>query len=199
MVTLAPLAQISDLPTTLQGSPFAQRGLDVATAFVREAAGVPITEVTTTIGFTGGHEPLLRLPQPFSAVTSVTIDGEAQILGSTYAVVDDGLWRNGGWMGYSGFPADVAVSLTYGLPVCPIDLNDMVVQRAINYVKHMEAGGGSQEGIANVQVDDGREEYTSDFANRAHPCYISEVTRTWLRNRFGGGAGVVMSTSADNF
>jgi hypothetical protein len=198
-MSLTSLAVITDLPSTQQGSPFAQTGIAVASAFIREAAGCPITAETATLTLDGGHEPLLRLPVPFSNVTGVVLDGTALEAPWGYRIVQDGLYRAHGWLGFFPGPAPVLVTCTYGYPNVPAEIKDMVVQRAINYIKHMEAGGGSQEGIANVQVDDGREEYTADYANRSHPCYVSEATRTWLARRFGGGPTVVLSTSWGNW
>jgi len=191
-VTLAPLATTADLPAVWSGSDQAARALAVATDAIRDAAGVPITQMTSTVVIDGDHDVLLRLPGPIvrDSVTDVTIDGHPT---TDYRVVAEGLWRRHGWTRH-GEPAPVEMTFTFGLPVVPADVGDLCVQLAVAWLQHDAAGGGSNAGVQMVRIDDAQEQYTAEGASAVSPVFIPAATRQWLRARFNAGAAVVVGS-----
>lgn len=198
-MALDSLAGVVDLPEVWQADDNAQRALDVASAAIRDAAGVPISQVTATVTIPAPMGRLLTLPAPLTAVTAVSIDG--RVLTSTdYRVLGNGLWRRQGWSrtcqtgwgdAYDHDPAPVAVSCTFGLPESPVDVADLCVQLATAWLQHQSDGGGSTAGLTSVKLDDAAEAYTAEASGQVSPVFIPEVTRNWLARRFGGGAFVV--------
>lgn len=180
---LAPLASLSDLPATVDGD--VDRALDVASAAVRDAAGVPISAHTATVRVTAPTGRYLSLPGPITAVASVLVDGTAV---TDYEWLPGGLWRHGGW---GCGPVPVTVTYTFGLTSVPADVVDLTCQLAVAWLNHAASGGGSTAGLKSVRLDDAAEAYTDEAAGRVSPVFIPEVTRAWLRARFSGGAEVV--------
>lgn len=198
-MALAPLAAETDLPTGTTGDK--ARALKVASAAIRDAAGVPISQVAATVRVNAGHGALLRLPGPITDVTSVLVDGVAV---TDYIPQPNGLWRACGWATQpsmqwppqygtvGGFqPVQVTVTYTFGLGEVPDDIVDLTVQLALAWLAHMAEGGGSTAGLASVRVDDASESYTEEASGRVSPVFIPEATRIWLAERFGGGVEVV--------
>lgn len=198
-MALAPLAAEADLPVGTPGD--LVRALKVASAAIRDAAGVPISEVTATVKVNAGHGELLGLPGPITDVESVLVDGVAV---TDYIPQPNGLWRACGWATQQsmqwppqygvahGFqPVHVTVTYTFGLAEVPDDIVDMTCQLALAWLQHQAAGGGSTAGLASARVDDAAETYTEEASGQISPVFIPEATRTWLADRFGGGADVV--------
>ena len=182
-MALSPLADVSDLPTGLEGD--LGRALRVASASVRDAACVAISRETSTVEVEGGRANLLRLPGPIISVASVSIDGTAV---TDYEKLSYGLWRHCGW-GIS--PKPVVVTYTHGLTEVPDDIVDLTVDLALAWLAHRAEGGGSTAGLKSVRIDDAAESYTDESAGQVSPVFIPEVTRNWLARRFGGGVEVV--------
>lgn len=184
-MALDDLADVTDLPVGTTGN--TARALKVASAAVRDAAGVPISEVTATITVDAGPGHILRIPGPIRSVDTVTFDG-VEI--TDYLTVGTGLWRECGW-GLS--PVPVVVTYTFGLTEVPDDVIDLVCQLALAWLQHQAGGGGSTAGLKSVKIDDASESYTDESAGQVSPVFIPEATRTWLAQRFGGGADVVVA------
>lgn len=186
-MALSDLAVSTDLPAVWQDNADADRAIEVASASVRDAAGVSITEETSTVVVNAGRGNLLGLPGPVTAVASVLVDGDA-LSADAYEVLPNGLWSHCGW----GLrPVPVTVTYTHGLTVVPADITDLVCQLAVAWLQHRTAGGGSVAGLKSVRLDDAAEAYTDEAAGQVSPVFIPEVTRQWLARRFGGGAEVV--------
>lgn len=186
-MTLASLADLTDLPPEWQNDPDAEKALAVASTSIRDAAGSAIGVLTSTVTVTGGTARLLRLPGPVTAVTAVEIDGTAV---TDYTTLAEGLWRQCGWSNGCG-PVPVAVSLTHGLTAVPEDVVDLCAQLAVSWLQHNTEGGGSTAGLRAVAIDDASESYTDESAGQVSPVFIPEATRRWLAARFGGGVAVV--------
>ena len=188
-MALTPLATAADLPTAWQYQDDADldRALEVASASIRDAAGVSITQETSTVVVNAGRGNLLGLPGPVVAVDSVTVDG-ATVSADDYEILPNGLWRHCGW---GNSPVRVTVTYTHGLAVVPDDIVDMACQLAVAWLSHMSGGGGSTAGLKAVSIDDASESYTDESAGQISPTYIPDVTRNWLARRFGGGVEVV--------
>lgn len=182
-MALAPLADVADLPTGTSGE--TATALAVASAAVREAAGVPISVHTATVRTTAPQGHLLTLPGPISSVSSVSLDGTTL---TDYEWLPNGLWRRSGW-GHE--PVPVTVTYTFGLAEVPDDVKDLTVQLALAWLSHMSDGGGSVAGLKNVRLDDAAEGYTDEGAGQVSPVFIPEITRQHLRSRFSGGVSVV--------
>ena len=185
-MALAPLAAVADL--LLRGvdtshSTRTAKALDVASSAVRDAAGAVISEVTSTLTLNALHDTFLPLPGPVTAVTSATVNG---VPVTAYENRGDGLHLSGGW---SAGP--IVVTFTHGLPEVPEDIVDLTCNLATAWLNHVAEGGGSTAGLESVRLDDDAEAYSDEFAGQVSPVFIPEVTRQWLRARFGGGVTVV--------
>lgn len=184
-MALTPLATTADLSARGVDSGERDLALAVASAAVRDAAGVAISSETSTVTVVASESRVLALPGPVTAVSAVTVDGSAV---SDYAVLPNGLWRTCGWGTY---PTLVTVTFTHGYATVPADIVDLTCQLAIAWLTHTSGGGGSTAGLTDVAIDDARESYTDEAAGQVSPVFIPQVTRDWLAARFGGGATVV--------
>lgn len=185
-MALDALASLADLPSAHQDDPDAEKALRVASAAIRDAAGVPISQVTATIEIPAPSGKLLRLPGPIVSVDTVLIDGSAV---TDHLRMTEGLWRRGGW---SCDPVPVTVTYTFGLAEIPDDLVDLAVQLAVAWLQHEAEGGGSTAGLKSARLDDAAEAYTDADAEQISPVYVPEKTARWLASRFGGSGSVVV-------
>ncbi|MFH8369193.1 hypothetical protein [Streptomyces sp. NPDC018031] len=196
-MALDPLATVADLTErglTIEPSETAIVGvfLEVASAAVRDAAGCPISQTTSTITLPGEAEQRLRLPgQPVTAVTAAAIDGEAV---TDYRLVGGVLWRAAGWSPGCG-PAEVTVTQTHGLPVVPADIVDLVCRiTAAALVAYRSEDGGTGLAAADVRAERiGDYSVTYGDDGRITEMELPDYLRARLRARFGGGTAVVRS------
>ena len=169
---------------------FAARGLDpfaaseasilAASAAIRDAAGVPISAETVTVTVPGTCSCWLPIPGPATAVTAVSIDGEAV---TDHRVWPNRLWRESGW-GESYLP--VVVAMTFGLAAVPDDIKQLVCELAI-----MAAGAtASDPRVTSEAIDDYRVTYAGGTISTIE---LPERTRALLRARFSGSAVVTDS------
>ncbi|MET8824788.1 hypothetical protein ABZX40_17960 [Streptomyces sp. NPDC004610] len=195
-MALSPLASVADL--TARGLTVAPEEetlaavyLDVASAAVREAAGVPISQTTSTVTLTGPDDSQwLTLPgPPVTTVTSVEIDG-VPVTG--WRLRSHRLWRACGWQPGCE-PAEVEVVQTHGLPVVPADIVDLVCRiAAATLIAFRSQPDG--EGLAARDI---RSERIGDYAvtygdsGRITEVELPEYLREQLAARFGGGLAVV--------
>ena len=185
-MALNPLAAVADLSARgvyISDNEKAATALEVASAAIREAAGAVISQVESTLTFNPLYDTFLPLPGPITAVSEVTVNG---VPTTSYDIEDGGLRLSSGWAA-----GEVVVTFTHGLATDPADIVDLTCQLAISWLEHAASGGGSTAGLASARVDDAAETYTDEAAGQISPVFIPAVTRTWLANRFGGGAQVV--------
>lgn len=195
-MALDPLATVADLEA---------RGLSVdaaetdivatflaeASAAVREAAGVPISQTTSTVDLEGPDDSQwLTLPgPPIQSVATVEIDGQAV---TDWRLRSHRLWRAGGWStGYG--PSEVTVTQTHGLPEVQDDIVGLVCRiAAAVLVAHRAEPDG--EGLAAKDV---RSERIGDYAvqygdgGRITEIELPEYLREQLAARFGGGISLL--------
>lgn len=168
--------------------------LDEASAAVREAAGVPISETTSTVSLAGTCDRWLRLPgPPVTAVASVEIDGAAV---TDWKLGDGLLWRRRGWQP-SDEPVRVTVEQTHGLPEVPVDIVGMVcalVGMALRLVHSSADGAGASplpQDVVSVGIDDYRVAFKQDGNRNLTVFTIPERVQRALKARFGGGASMM--------
>lgn len=196
-MALDPLATVADLVAlglTVDDTetPIVERYLAVASTAVRQAAGSPISQTTSTVTLEGEADQRLRLPgPPITAVTDVKLDGTAV---TDWRLRSDRLWRFGGWTGFDG-PSEVEVTQTHGLPEVPADIVDLVgrlVAGALASYRADDDGAslGTQvvtsERIGDYAVTYGGDGLATDMEL---PAYL----RDRLAARFGGGIQVMRS------
>lgn len=166
--------------------------LDVASAAVRDAAGVPISQTTSTITFEGERGERLRLPgPPVTEVASVELDGQAV---TDWRLRSGVLWRAAGWSP-AREPSEVTVTYTHGLPSVPADIVDLVCRIATAALVSYR----SEDGGTGLAAQDVRQERIGDYSvtygddGRISEMELPEYLRERLRARFGGGASMVRS------
>lgn len=196
-MALDPLATVADLTArglTVDDSETAivTVYLDVASTAVREAAGVPISEVTSTVVLEGDAGRWLTLPgPPISAVASVKLDGTVI---TDWRLRSHRLWRAAGWTGCDG-PSEAEVVQTHGLATVPADIVDLVcrmVAAALVSYRSEDGGTGLAAGsITSERIGDYAVTYGSNglITEMELPDYLRER----LAARFGGGASVLRS------
>jgi hypothetical protein len=167
-----------------------------ASAAIREAAGVPILQKTSTAVVTGSCDQWLRLPgPPVTAVSAVSIDGTA-LAADDYKLIDSQLWRSTGWQPEYE-PSRVTVTLTHGLVEVPVDVVGMVcvlVAGALRASRATADGTGLAPppgDVIAVAVDDFRVQFRQDGDRQVTLFELPDRVRTRLRARFGGGAHVL--------
>lgn len=196
-MALEPLATVDDLAAlgmALEDGevPIAERYLAVASAAVREAAGSPISETTSTVVLEGEADQRLRLPgPPIRSVAAVVIDG---VTATDWRLRTERLWRFAGWTAADG-PSEVEVTYTHGLPEVPDDIIDLVcrlVASALDSYRSSDDGSGLAAGnVTSERIGDYAVTYGGD--NLITEMELPDYLRERLAARFGGGAGLVRS------
>ncbi|GGS47763.1 hypothetical protein [Streptomyces violaceus] len=198
-MALDPLATVADLIarglTPDAGAETAQVNvyLNVASTIVREAAGCPISQTTSTVTVEGAVSQWLSLPGvPVTSVASVALDGDPV---TDWKLRSSRLWRPHGWS-HSCEPSEVEATYTHGLPTVPADIVDLVCRLAASALVAYRQGGSTGENLANRQVIQERigdysatYSYNPQVSEQELPKYL----RDQLRARFGGGVAVVKS------
>lgn len=197
-MALAPLATLADLTARgLTVAPdeetVAETYLDVASAAVREAAGCPISQATSTIEEEGPADSLwLHLPgPPITAVAAVEVDGEAV---TDWRLSRGQLWRSCGWSTGCG-PTAVTITYTHGLATVPSDIVDLVCRIAaaalVAWRSQPDGGGLAAGDVRAESLGDYSVTYgdTGLITEMELPDYLRER----LAARFGGGVAVVRS------
>lgn len=168
--------------------------LDVASAAVRDAAGVPISQATSTIKLEGKPGRRLQLPgPPITAVATVELDEEAI---TDWRLRSDALWRACGWQSVWCEPSEVIVTQTHGLVVVPADIVDLVCRLA---VAALVAWRGAPDGSGLAATGNIRQETLGDYSvtynssGQITEMSLPDQVRRRLAARFGGGAAVVGS------
>lgn len=185
-MALAPLATIADLTArgvTVEAGETAAVNvyLDVASALVRDAAGSPISQVTSTVKLEARGTRVPLPGQPVTAVSAVLVDGVA---------VTDYKLRSGALARPCGFEAgsEVQVTYTHGLPAVPVDIVDMVCRLAGQELVALRSGETSSRAVESERIGD----YSVKYADtETGTMALSDFQRKRLAARFGSGAGMV--------
>jgi hypothetical protein len=198
-VALAPLATVADLTArglTVDASETATVGvyLDVASAAVRAAAGVTISETTSTVTLEGEPSQWLTLPgPPVRSVQAVTVDGDA-LEATDFKLRSGRLWLAHGWS-YRREPSEITVTYTHGLPTVPADIVDLVCRIAaaalVAYRSQPNGEGLAAKDIRSERIGDYSVQYGD--GGRITEMELPPYLRDQLRARFGGGVAVVRS------
>jgi hypothetical protein len=185
------LATASDLAAL--GFPVTNTGLVAAllasvSAQVREAAGVPITAMTSTIIVAGTREQFLTLPGgPVRAVTNVKLDG-VQV--TDFKLRDNRIWRATGWKDQS---SDVTVTYTHGLDEAPKDIVHLVCSFVGAGLLQAEDDGSvvRERGITSMRIDDAQWSYARGDDEIVDVTELPQRVKDSLRARFTGSAAVI--------
>ncbi|MFC8494714.1 hypothetical protein ACFUJU_28760 [Streptomyces sp. NPDC057235] len=196
-MALDPLATVADLTVRgliveLSEEPFVASALDAASTAIREPAGSPISQTTSTVALEGEAGQWLSLPgQPVTAVTTVLLDGTPV---TDWRLVAGRLWRAGGWGGGSG-PSVVEVTQTHGLATVPADIVDlacrMVTAALVAYRSQPDGEGLVAKNVTQERIGDYSVSYGSD--GRVTDMDLPPYWRDRLEARFGGGAQLLRS------
>lgn len=196
-MALSPLATVADLTArglTVAPEETALVGvyLDVASTAVRTAAGVPISQTTSTITLEGEPQQRLHLPgPPVTEVTTVVVDGQPV---TDWRLRSGALWRAAGWSDPCE-PSEVDVTYTHGLPEVPADIVDLVCRIAaatlIAYRSQPNGEGLAAKDIRSERIGDYSVQYGD--GGRITEVELPQYLRDQLRARFGGGVSVVKS------
>ncbi|WP_435107349.1 hypothetical protein [Nocardiopsis synnemataformans] len=192
---LPPLATVADaanlgLVVTEQETPLLTAYLAAASAAIRDAAGAPISQITSTIALEGERGRRLHLPAPpVTSVAAVLLDGEEV---TDYRLTSGALWRSGGWA-HPGAPSEVTVTYTHGLPEVPADIVMLVCRIAattlLAYRSEADGAGLAAADIRQERIGDYSVTYGGD--GQITELELSERLTRKLAARFGGGAGLV--------
>ncbi|WP_046507095.1 hypothetical protein [Streptomyces odonnellii] len=198
-MTLAPLATPADL--VKRGlvigddeADLVDTYLAVASAAVREAAGVPISRTTSTVTLEGEPGQWLTLPgPPIVTVTEVLLDG---VPVTDWRLSTERLWRAAGWAPGCE-PSEAEVTQTHGLAQVPEDIVDLVCRMVAAAVKAFREA--KAEGLApaadRVLTSERLGDWAATYANdgRITEMDLPEYWRERLAARFGGGASLLRS------
>lgn len=163
--------------------------IDSVVSAVRDAAGVPITRVTSEVVLPGTREQFLPLPGgPIRGVAEVLIDGRPV---SDWKVRDGRLWRPAGWQGQS---ADVTVTWDHGLDRAPEDIVKLVCTFVAAGLNEAEEGAGERRGKSSIRIDDYQESFTRGDDEVVDLTELPDRVKRSLAARFGAGGASVTGT-----
>jgi len=171
-MTMPTLALAADMTARgISTDQYTSVSLAVASAIVREAAGVPISTTTAAITIPGTWGCYLDVPGPVTVATTVTID---DIPVSDFTVWPAYLYRAAGW----GTPAAVVkVTITTGSAV-PADIVQLVCELAVM----VSASEAVDPRVASESVDDYQVAYRGDAP--VSSIELPKATKDSLRARF---------------
>jgi hypothetical protein len=154
---------------------------------VRDAAGCPITEVTSTVVLVVCDSCSFDLPAgPVSDVASVVVGG-LSVTG--WWKVGDTVRMPANWT--RCLPVEVTVTYTHGYPIVPNDIVDLVCGMA---AMAFAADGdyGSTGRLASIRLGDFSESFTNPKGTESpSPLALPEAVRERLRARFGTSVALV--------
>ncbi|MEU7314352.1 hypothetical protein [Streptomyces sp. NPDC007083] len=156
--------------------------LDVASALVRDAAGSPISQTTTTTTLDGDGSLRLRLPGfPVTSVSAVAADGQA---------VNDWTLRSGALVRDSGWYGSVQVPYTHGLPAVPADIVDLVCRLVLLALDSYRSGAAVSRSVASERIGD----YSVTYADpEAAAMALTASQRLRLAARFGSSVATAVT------
>jgi hypothetical protein len=190
-MAIAPLATIADLTArgvTVDASEVAAVNsyLDVASALVRDAAGSPVSQTTSTLTLEARGIRVALPGAPVTAVSAVSVDGVAV---SDYKLLSGALTRPCGFREGE----EVTVTYTHGLATVPADIVDIVCRLAgQELIKHRNNPDAlAEKPVIQERIGDysATYSYTVLFSDMELPAYL----RARLAARFGNGVSAVRS------
>lgn len=200
-MALNPLATTADLQVrgiTIPDGIDVNRLLVAASTVVREAAGAPISQLTSTVTLPGSHSRWLDLPGgPVTEVTSITVNG---VEVTNWTLEDGAVFRDSGWQFFerpwpwTAAPTRVEVTYTHGLAEVPEDIVDLVCSLV---AMRLAAPYDVDPRVASEAIDDYRVSFTAADDGPLPVMQLPEATRTWLRNRFSGSNTYVTNSRRD--
>lgn len=187
-----PLATLQDLTNrniTVPDAVSSDAVLASVSESIRDAAGCPITQATSTITLVVTDDAYrVDLPAgPVSSVASVMVDGTAN---TDWSKIGDSLYFNRAWT--SCLPAEITVTYTHGLPTVPADIVDLACGMAA--MSFAQAGDtyGSKYRTTSIRLGDYGESFNVPAGSEApSPVALPDTVRDRLRARFGMSANVV--------
>lgn len=199
-MALDPLATVADLTAlgvTVDPSETAvvNQWLAIASALVRDAAGSPISQTTSTITIEGEADRRLHLPGlPIQSVSAVAINGEPL---TEWRLRSNALWRSCGWRYPHCAPSEVTVTYVHGLPTVPPDIVALVCRLvALSLVEYRRAGNdGAETAAARTVASERIGDYSVSYAGVSGSAAdsgegvmsLTGYQRNKLAARFGGG------------
>ncbi|WP_327301968.1 hypothetical protein [Streptomyces albidoflavus] len=175
---MTPLASIADLTArgvvvSAEEEDAVNAFLATASALLRDAAGSPISETTSTVTLYGEGRRLTLPGTPCTAVSEVYEDGEPV---TDYVLVNGSLWRS------CGFHGPVTVTYTHGLPEVPADIVDMVCRLAGQALSAFRSGDATTRAVRSERIGD----YSVSYADtETGTMTLSDAQRARLAARFG--------------
>lgn len=186
LVPLATAADLQDRGYDVTDTTRVDAALESAMDSVRDAAGCPISQATSTVTLWGTVSPWLDLPGgPVSAVSSV-VSTDVDTTG--WRLVGNSLWLACGWGGCG--PAEVTVTYTHGFATVPADVVDLVCELA---GASLLSDGAHDVRVASEAIDDSRTGWQVGPDSTVSVFELPERTRLMLARRFGGGVYVTGS------
>lgn len=184
MDSLATRADLDALGITYSTEALADALLASVSASVRDAAGCPISQQTSTVTIQTEASRRLELPaRPVVSVASVSIDGEEI---TDWVLRGSSLWREVTWQQQGAVPSEVEVTFTHGYATVPADIVTMVCMLTAAGLKASEDGFAGHRGASSFGVDDYRESYATGEDEIVDPTELPERTAKKLRKRFTG-------------
>lgn len=193
-MALQPLATTADLAARgidKSDSELIDELLEAASSAVRDAAGVAISELTTTITLPTPQGRRLHLPGPVVEVTAVVLDGEPI---TDWKLRGSDLWRSS-WQRGGDIPGEVEVTFTFGLDEVPADIVDLVCNLVGAGVSHAAEGYEAKTGMTRERIDNYAVGYAQGDDAVSSPMQLPKSTRRMLASRFGGGVTMVETRS----
>jgi hypothetical protein len=162
--------------------------LDSVSSAVRDAAGGPITSMTSTVTYPGTREQFLPLVgSPIRSVDRVVLDGR-DLPDDDWLLRDTRLWRAQGWIGQH---KNVDVTYTFGLDTVPADIVKLVATLVAAGINEAADGVASKRNLAYMRIDDYQEGYLQGDNEVVDLTEIPQRTKDALRKRFSAGAAYV--------
>lgn len=166
--------------------------LDAASAAVREAAGCPISEQTSTVTLWTEASRRIELPaRPVSSVATVVLDGETLTVEDDYVLRGSSLWRTCQWQAQGDIPSELVVTFTHGYTEVPADIVDLVCNLVGAGMASVDEGYATHAGKQYESIDDYRVGYTTGSDAVSSVMELPERTVKSLRARFGTTSVVV--------
>lgn len=194
-MTLPPLATTADLTArniVLPSNMDAPTVLASATDAVRDAAGCPIIQTTSTVTLVVTDPCGINLPAgPVTSVASITVGGTPL---TGWVKVGDTVQFNATaptWPSTTYFPLEAVFTYTHGLPIVPADIVDLVCQvAAIMGAQDGDPGAGGK--LTNVRLGNYSESYSIPAGTEGpSPVALPDSLKNTLRARFGTAVAMV--------
>lgn len=168
-----------------------------ASAAVREAAGCPISEVTSDdVEVPGTRGCVVELPgRQITRVESVKIGG---VTATGWLLRRDGsLYRAAGWLGPGGVWLPITATITHGLPEVPADIVGLVcsLTRIALAASRQSDGGLPPLGMTAERMSNWQGSWEGSDTRPQHTIVIGAATRRDLRRRFGGSTASMVKAS----